>query len=256
MPADADRHETTPAPPVRSAARRTRRRRRQPVQLELPLCTWGGKRVGAGRKRRAARAAVPHRARPEHKERYPVHVTLRVARVPSLRRQALFVQIRRAFADASRSSFRLVHFSVQSDHVHLIVEAHDKLALSRGIAGLSIRFARAVNRELGRSGPVLGERYHARSLTTPREVRNCLVYVLMNFKKHRRHAGGAGSGVDEMSSGFWFDGWKVPPRPCEVLEGGAGDTPPVRAPRTWLAQRGWRRHGLIGEGERPTAAEK
>jgi REP element-mobilizing transposase RayT len=167
-------------------------------------------------------------------------------RVPSLRRQLVFAELRRDFARASRASFRVIHFSVQSNHVHLLVEANDRMALSRGVAGLSIRLARSVNRALARRGQVWSDRYHARALRTPREMRHALVYVLMNFKKHARTA----RPLDAMSSASWFDGWEAHPR--------TGDPParqteeaPVWRPRTWLARRGWRRHGLIEANERP-----
>jgi hypothetical protein len=141
-----------------------------------------------------------------------------------------------------------VHFSVQADHIHLIVEAHDKVALSRGTLGLSIRVARAINGELGRKGRVFVDRYHARPLESPREVRNAIVYVIQNWRKHVPRT----RGVDRYSSGFWFLGWKVPP---------SGTPPgwddhehaPVMMARTWLARLGWRRHGLIDEEERPKA---
>src|SRR5262249_51404936 len=104
-----------------------------------------------------------------------------------------------------------------------------------------IRIARAVNRALGRRGRVWAERYHARALTTPRAVRNALVYVLMNFRKHL----GTGPGVDDCSSAPWFVGWrgKVEER----------STPsPVANARPCLARLGWRRHGLIALDERPS----
>lgn len=237
---------TTHQPP---AARVLRRRPRQPAQLELPLRTWGGKRAGAGRKATSGRAGVPHRARPTHNEHHPVHVTIRVQRrLPSLRRQAVFAELRRDFARASHSSFRVVHFSVQSTHIHLLVEARDTLSLSRGMAGLSIRLARSVNRVFARRGRVWSDRYHARALRTPRETRRALVYVLMNFKKH---SGLSLRGIDTMSSAWWFDGWRVPPRACDPLAWRAKAEVPVWRPRTWLARKGWRRHGLIDENERP-----
>jgi REP-associated tyrosine transposase len=191
---------------------------------------------------------VPHRARPAHNERHPVHVTLRVGgRLPSLREQVLFLGLRRALAKASRSAFRVVHYSVQADHVHLIVEAHDKTGLSRGMAGLEIRLARSLNGNLGRRGRVFGDRYHARTLRTPRETRNAIVYVLMNFKKHARVA----CEVDVCSSAFWFDGWTTQPSMRDPPAWNEGDDVPVRLPRTWLARDGWRRHGLIAPSERP-----
>jgi hypothetical protein len=111
-----------------------------------------------------------------------------------------------ALGAASRTWFRLLHFSVQSNHVHLLVEARDKAHLTKGMRGLAIRTALAVNRALDRRGRVWCDRYHARALKTPREVRHGLVYVLANWKKHT-----PARGFDPCSSPWWFDGWKVPP---------------------------------------------
>jgi REP element-mobilizing transposase RayT len=209
--------------------------------------TWGGVRRNAGRRPRGARDNVPHGPRPEHDEHYPIHVTLRAARrVPSLRKQTIFLALRRAFAKSRLEWFRIVQFSVQTNHIHLIAEATDKLCLSRGMAGLSIRLAQAINRVAGRKGNVFSDRYHAHPLATPREVRNAWVYVLLNFRKHLYRPGT----VDPASSGFWFHGWKA-----TVESKPPGWTPaegvPVQAPRTWLAKVGWRRHGLIALSERP-----
>src|SRR5450432_841208 len=162
---------------------RARPRRRvvgTPAQAELRFeKTWGGRRAGAGRPRLKSRKNVPHRARPEHNRSYPVHVTLRTARrLPSLRSQTLFLEIRDALREASRSFYRVVHFSVQTDHIHLVVEAADKASLIEGTRGLCIRFARTVNSQLKRRGRAFGDRYHARALATPRELRNAIVYVL------------------------------------------------------------------------------
>jgi putative transposase len=219
-------------------------------QLELPGTEpkrpWGGARVGAGRKRqKGSRASVPHRARPAHRARHPVHVTLRARRgLPSFREQAIFIAMRAAITDALRSarigaSFRVVHFSVQSDHVHLIVEAHDKRAMARGMLGLNVRLARSINGVLGVRGQVWGERYHGHALRTPRQVRNAIVYVLMNAKKH----GVRLSGIDPLSSAPWFDGFAgITART---------DERPVAATRTWLGGTGWRRRGLIRLEEHP-----
>jgi hypothetical protein len=134
-----------------------------------------------------------------------------------------------------------VQFSVQDNHVHLLAEATHKRALSSGIRGLAIRLARAVNRALGRRGVVWNDRYHARALRTPREVRHALVYVLMNFRKHRA----VGAELDPCSSAAWFDGWRTSPVAL------ASGPRPVAVARTWLAGVGWRRHGLIDRSERP-----
>lgn len=206
-------------------------------QLSLPVRTWGGRRAGAGRKP-GLRPVVLHRPRTQHKSRFPLHVTLRArADVGSLRRSHAYSALEGAISASSRSAFRLVHFSVQGDHVHLVAEAHDKPTLSSGIRGLMIRAARALNRACGRTGPVWADRYHCRELRTPREVRHALSYVLLNARKHGRKVGA----LDPCSSARWFDGW----REHDAVVDLALDPPAVVAPRTWLLGAGWRRHGLL-----------
>src|SRR6187399_2667151 len=196
---------------------------------QLPLRfpgKWGGARVGAGRKR-AERGNVPHRARPPQKAAEPVHVTLR-ARVAPLRSQHVYPTVRLALARAARrdpARFRLLHFSVQHDHVHLIVEAADKRALSSGVRSVAIRVARYVNDLLSRRGPLWADRWHGRPLKTPREVRNALVYVLANFRKHSQKT--RAPGVDPFSSGAWFEGWRR-------WKPGSGVAPPFAEPAGWL----------------------
>jgi len=210
-------------------------------QLELRPRTWGGKRPGAGRKPSGRRVGVPHRRRVAHHARHPLHVTMRARRgLGSLRNDAVFLALRRGLGKSSRGGFRILHFSVQRDHVHLIVEADDGRARSRGVQGLAIRLAKTVNRVLRRRGAVWSERYHARALRTPREVRNALVYVLQNWRKHLP----AARGVDPRSSGAWFQGWVSPVPEVGIL-------PPVAAARSWLAGIGWRRLGRISVDERP-----
>src|SRR5262249_9427472 len=129
-------------------------------QLTFPAPrTWGGRRAGAGRKLQGPRPSVSHHARPVHVGRHPVHVTLRRRRdLPSLRVNRTFLAVRGAIAASSAQSFRVLHFSVQSDHVHLIAEAGDHAALSRGVQGMAIRIAKAVNRRFGTKGAVWGDR--------------------------------------------------------------------------------------------------
>jgi hypothetical protein len=153
-------------------------------------------------------------------------------------------EVQRSFAQAAeRGSFRVVHFSLQRDHVHLLVEAKGQLALGRGMMSISARIARAVHRAFELRGRVLDDRYHHRVLRTPREVRNVLVYLLQNFRKHAPNSQRA---IDPASSGAWFEGWarRIAPR-----EGPR----PVAAAKSWLLRVGWRRHGLIDPAECPAA---
>jgi REP element-mobilizing transposase RayT len=210
----------------------------------------GGPRAGAGRKPASKNPPVHHIRRPCVPRDCPSHVTLRVKRsVSSLRTRSFVREFRRSLrAACERGDFRVVHYSVQRNHVHLLVEAAGKEALGRGMKSISARLARAVNRVFGRSGSVLYGRYHLRVLRTPREVRNALAYVLLNARKHwaERHGAAPPIRLDEASSARWFDGWRrLLPAP------GVREPPEVAGPHTWLLAVGWRRHGRIDPAEVP-----
>jgi REP element-mobilizing transposase RayT len=153
--------------------------------------TWGGKRTGAGRKSTRERAAIPHTARDEVRRYHPVHVSLRVAEhVWNLRSERSYRIIDAALrATLRRPDFRVVHFSVQGNHLHLIVEADGTRTFALGVRALSIRLARRLNGMMGRSGAVFMDRYHAHVLRTPAEVRNAVRYVLGNFESHAARRG-------------------------------------------------------------------
>jgi len=213
----------------------------------------GGPREGAGAKPRGRPGIVWH-VRREHFRRLTVgHVTLRVREgVPSMRAPRFVRDLQRSFGEAcDRGDFRLVHYSIQRDHLHLIVEADDHDALGRGMKAIGSRVARAVKRVFGWRGPVMLGRYHLRRLGSPRQVRNALRYVLSNARRHAARAVRElrlAWEIDPASSGRAFDGWKARPAPdLEAARGRAG----VAAPRTWLLRVGWRRHGLFSLLEVP-----
>ena len=227
------------------------------VQQELTY--WGGKRKGAGRPPKAKRSSERHKQRAEIKAAHPLHVTLRVENViGTLRRLSLYHAVRRALRSVlGRADFRVIDVSLQDGHVHLIVEADNKLALARGMQAFQIVAARFINRAVSkergkrRTGRVFSDRYHPKSITSPLAARHARAYVLNNWRRHRQDRGVA-SNVDRFSSGVSFDGWKATggtdflnalPVDYEPL--------PVSRPQTWLLSVGWRRHGLISMHEVP-----
>jgi REP element-mobilizing transposase RayT len=230
-------------------ARREHRQNQAMIQTELALAPrfgWGGRRRGAGRPR-GPRRRMPHLCRGKLVARHPCHITLRArAEIPSLRSVPLVRELERSLREVrTRPSFRLIHYSIQSNHLHLLVEAEGTLAMAAGMKSLGARLARAVNRVFRRRGPVLADRYHMRALRSPREVRNALAYVLLNARRHLARRAPVSASVDPASSGRWFDGWQGVP-------GVQGDDPPaVARPLTWLLRIGWRRHGLLRTDEVP-----
>src|SRR5258707_12036612 len=200
--------------------------RRRPRQLGLEFRTWGGKRAGAGRKPRGAGAGVAHRARGEWTRPVPLHVTLRMA--PTVyhprRRRSFRVIAASLRSGGDRFDVRVIQFSVQGNHIHLVVEAPNRRALARAIQGLSIRVAKGLNRMMGRTGRVFDDRYHARVLRTPTEVRNAIHYVLGNARKHAAERG-------ETYAPGYVDPYSSPGAPDPAW-------PPAQS---WLLRAGWMR---------------
>jgi len=168
--------------------------------------------------------------------------------VPNLRSKQLAPVVIKALAAGSESfGFRLVHYSVQSNHCHFIIEAPSSAVLARGMKGLCVRLARAINRQRGVKGRVFADRYHEHVLRTPRETRLALAYVLNNFRKHNPAADRVA--FDPLASSAAFDGWKGH---AVANDDGARRGVSTVAARCWLLQAGWRKHGLISPREVPS----
>jgi putative transposase len=223
-------------------------------QLDLAIKAkgpWGGKRPGAGRPRKKNNP----RRRPDVTRRTPVHVSLRVHHeVGRLRRRAGYAAIRRAIAACiGRLDFRIAQVSIQSNHIHLIVEAEHRRALANGLRAFMISAAQHLDRARGRRGRVFIQRYHAVPLKNPRQTRHALTHVLNNWRRHREDREGTRqlqAHVDPYSTGVLFDGWAGLAKPFTIPEG--YEPLPVCGARSWLLTVGWRKHHpLIGLRETP-----
>jgi putative transposase len=256
-----------------------RRARKRHEQQGLPFLDKNGQRRGrrirvatkgkVGRPRKVG-AGSPHKTRPELKGRYPVHVVLRVhADVRPLRnrdmykalREATFTVAKRELHFAKQGAFRIVHVSIQQTHVHLLVEAAHKTALSRGMQSFQISAAKHLNRAFSvrtklprrRRGTVFPDRFHQEIITSPRQARHALAYVLNNWRKHAEdRTSDPRWNVDPFSTGVLFDGWKAhADRALMWRWRDTYDPMFVYRPQTWLLRTGWVRHGLISFTEVP-----
>lgn len=222
-------------------------------QEELRFRQHGGRRKGAGRPRGSR---VSHAGRPQFDRVTPAHVTLRVrAHVWNLRSGRSFRRIESCFAKArGRFGLRLIQFSVQGNHLHLIVEAEDDVALARGVQRLLSRVAMTVNALARRSGKLWRDRHHRQPLRSPSQVRNTYVYVLFNLRRHELASGAPSEStlesLDPCSSAAWFEGWSPTMPPPESVLARAGP-PLVVPPHSWLARTGWRTRGLLRFDEIP-----
>ena len=175
-----------------------------------------------------------------------------------LRAAKQYREIRRALhAVNQRPGFHVCEFSIQANHYHLLIEASHRLALSRGMQALNIRVARALNRIAKRKGGVFDDRYDARVLSTPRQARNALAYVINNGRRHNEHWEKPRDWIDPYSSAEYFDGWTQNRSPATGPPGPIQPPPDelvVLPARSWLLTDGWKRYGRIDPRERPGPA--
>jgi len=229
-------------------------KRRRQLDLDLTVRTHGGRRSGAGRKPTGTRRGALHRQRPEITRHKPLHISLPLERaVGRMRRPAGYAAVRRGVAVCiGREDFRIVHSSIQANHIHLIVEADDKSALSRGLRAFMTATARHINTSLGRRGRVFAGRYHVTVIGSPRQARSALAYVLNNWRRHKEHLAGPAqrrARIDPYSTGVLFDGWAEIDGRCAIPP--SYEPLPVAGARSWLLTTGWRRHRRIGLREVP-----
>jgi REP-associated tyrosine transposase len=229
--------------------------------VQQSLFRRGGKRRGAGRKPKGARAGERHEARPDFKPYHGLHVVMRVvAAVGSLRRREMYKAIRNASIAAARSErFRIVHVSLQRDHVHMLVEARHKDALARGMQGFQISAAKSINAALGddarpRRGKVFCDRYHLEVIRSPTQARHTISYLLNNWRHHREDRGELSRTwlVDPFSTGVLFPDWverQDEPWLWPMRE--TYDPLVVFRPQTWLLAEGWKKAGTISYLEVP-----
>ena len=230
-------------------------------QQSFEFKTWGGKRSGAGRPPKRARSSEPHKARVRFASPTPVHVTLGVvAPIPTLRRPDAYHAIRHSmYTVVERSDFRIVHISIERDHLHLLVEADTHVSLWSGFRAFQSSAAQRLNRAVSLAtgarhrGKVFTDRYHARLITTPTQARNSISYLLNNWRRHGLDQGMETMfwDVDYYSSGPSFEGWEELDESPFLYPTPDYPRLSVARPKTWLLRAGWRKAGSISMRDIP-----
>lgn len=223
-----------------------------PEQISFKgLSGWGGRREGSGRKKTSQ---TRHVSRPRFTKHNPLHVTLRMTKeTPSLKRNDVYSDLRDSIAHARKAvGLRLVHFSILSNHIHLLIESESKKKLESAMKSLLITFALKLKRRGYEK--VFERRYHVHVLKSRRETRNALGYILLNEEKHK------GTEIkniktvrpSQFDSAHTFKQWRelLGYKPQVLAAAGNGDgvhsstdrramNTLLSAPQSWLLRRGW-----------------
>jgi len=187
-----------------------------------------------------------------------------VGAVGNLRRRCVYQAIREAtLTTARREDFRIVQLSIQHNHIHLLVEANDSPALAKGMQGFQISAAKHLNAAISkttpgpcRRGTVFPDRYHAEIITSPRQARHALSYVMNNWRKHSedRITPMSSWTIDWFSTAATFPSWAEYGDEPFLWRGPPTYEPLiVYQPRTWLLREGWKKAGPISCRAVPSA---
>lgn len=140
----------------------------------------------AGRKAIHDRA-IRHTERPKFKNARSLHLTIKVrenkADIKSIK---LLKALHHAIKRARLMKLKIIHYTLEYNHVHLLVEADTHHALHRGMQAFGISFSKAINKTKRLKGTVYKHRYHFRQICSSRELKNVLHYIFHNGIKHGR----------------------------------------------------------------------
>lgn len=115
-----------------------------------------------------------------------LHLTLKIKKEKSsLKNKFILKTLQNSIKKARLLGLKVLQYTLEYDHVHLLVEASNNISLGKGMQSLGISFSKGINKIKGQKGSVFKTRYHFRKLKTPQEIKNALSYILGNGIKHK-----------------------------------------------------------------------
>lgn len=198
------------------------------IELNLFRGCWGGRRPNSGRRRKKSQG-VSHSVREKVQDRTPLHINFKFK--TRIRNKDSLRTLKRAIKNAGSHGLRVIHYSMQSNHIHLIIESANNEILTRGMRSLTITFAKGLKK-----GSIQIERYHLHVLKSLRETKNAVHYVLFNEQKH---ANLKTAYIDEYSSlGLVADLKKISKESgFSIVLRRIRELPVLFEPKSWLLNR-------------------
>lgn len=149
---------------------------------QLTLSNW----------KRAGRPAIHdkgirHIAREIIKKSTSLHLTIKVRENKAdIKNKQVLKILHYAIRRSRIKGLRIIHYTLEYNHIHLLVEAADKQTVHQGMQSFGITFAKKINAIKRLKGTVYKHRYHLRKINSPRELKNVLYYIFNNGIHHKR----------------------------------------------------------------------
>jgi REP element-mobilizing transposase RayT len=128
---------------------------------------------------------IRHTERPLIKKPSSLHLTIKVEKIKAdIKNKTVLSILKRAIQNARKQGLRVIHFSLEYDHVHLLIEAENNTTLGKGMQAFGVTFSKAINRVRKTTGKVYKHRYHFKAITSPKQLKNVMSYIFKNGVKH------------------------------------------------------------------------
>ncbi|MGZ3787001.1 MAG: transposase [Bacteriovorax sp.] len=129
---------------------------------------------------------IRHTSRPFLKKPSSLHLTVKIKKNKAeMKNKSVFSLLKRAILNARRQGLKVIHYSLEYDHVHLLIEAENNHILGKGMQAFGGTFSKAINRMRKLKGGVYKHRYHFRKISSARELKNVMNYIFTNGLKHK-----------------------------------------------------------------------
>lgn len=134
-------------------------------------------------------AGIRHTKRPDLTRPSSLHLTVKIEKSKAnLKNKNVLAILKKAIFNARRQGLKVIHYSLEYDHIHLIIEADNNRTLGKGMQAFGVTLAKAINRMRKVKGQVYKHRYHFRQITSSRQLKNVMTYIFNNGVKHKTSA--------------------------------------------------------------------
>ncbi|MGZ3789032.1 MAG: transposase [Bacteriovorax sp.] len=129
---------------------------------------------------------IRHSSRPFLKKPSSLHLTVKIKKNRAdMKNKSVLGLLKRAIKNARRQGLKVIHYSLEYDHVHLLIEADNNYILGKGMQAFGVTLSKAINRMRKLKGGVYKHRYHFRHISSARELKNVMNYIFTNGLKHK-----------------------------------------------------------------------